>query len=451
MSRLASLRALERPMLVAASVAALAGCAFQRLAAELDLMDRAYAVVGVIGNAAEYDAPVVVASVERTADGRVTSIDLARTGPLGSFGFVVERRDGHYLAAFHDADRDGAYDPGEPAWIHADAAGTPAAVAFRRGSRVTRVGGMLAPDVVIPPDMVAAADDLRGDRTLDDVVRGGSIPIALGEVVDLDEPRFSATQGDRGYWEPASFPIQHGVGIFFLEEYDPDRIPVLVVYGARGCPQHWRAFFERLRGTRYQPWFFFYPTGRRLAETGAWLDRGLARLHEHYQFERFHVVGHSMGGLVARAFLLAHVRTRETPQVGAFVSISTPWGGHAAARAGVRQAPVVIPSWVDLAPGSRFLDGLFAEPLADRIEHHLLFGYRGSGAIMVPTSNDGVVGVASQLTPAAQADAAGVYGFDQTHGGMLSDPAVLDRVVRILDEASSRAPAAVPLETAAAR
>jgi hypothetical protein len=42
--------------------------------------------------------------------------------------------------------------------------------------------------------------------------------------------------------------------------------------------------------------------------------------------------------------------------------------------------------------------------------------------------------VASELRAEAQEEAAGVYGFDATHTGILEDPQVSVRVNKLLDE-----------------
>ena len=61
------------------------------------------------------------------------------------------------------------------------------------------------------------------------------------------------------------------------------------------------------------------------------------------------------------------------------VSISTPWGGHAAAKSGVEHAPVVVNVWNDMAPGSAYLASLYAQPLPASTRHHLHFTFRQSG------------------------------------------------------------------------
>ena len=143
-----------------------------------------------------------------------------------------------------------------------------------------------------------------------------------------------------------------------------------------------------------------------------------------------------MGGLVARAFLVEHVIESGNEDVDTFVTLATPWGGHKAAASGVEMAPRVVPSWHDLAPGSPFLSSLFEERLAGRVDHHLIFSFRGSNKFYLASSNDGAVTVASQLREEAQADAVGLYGVDATHVGILHDIHVVERVERILGGAS---------------
>ena len=66
-------------------------------------------------------------------------------------------------------------------------------------------------------------------------------------------------------------------------------------------------------------------------------------------------------------------------------------------------------------------------------QHQLLFSFKkGSGSF--GESSDQVVTVASELRAEAQDEAAGVYGFDDTHRGILEDPQVSQRVNKLLDE-----------------
>jgi hypothetical protein len=135
-----------------------------------------------------------------------------------------------------------------------------------------------------------------------------------------------------------------------------------------------------------------------------------------------------MGGLVARGFVL-RMTDADPTAIPLFVSISSPWNGHWGAELGVEQAPAVVRSWEDMAPGSKFLDGIFytgpralhvRRRLPATVAYHLLFGFRRSG--MRSESSDGTIDVSSQLRQEAQEEAVQVHGFDATHMGILVDP-----------------------------
>jgi len=427
------------------------GCGgFRRLASDLARMERSYLLSGMVTNAEDFDCDVWVVAVRWTPDGEVVSGVRTKVGKLGLFAFSVEDVEHWYVVAIADVNGDGRYDVGEPAWLHAGVDGRPEEIVFDRDEQKAQVRGELRADVVIPAELVASARSF-GETQSDAALEDARIPVDLGESVylrcpvaraddgtcprpTLKDDRFSAESGRRGLWEPLSDPLLSGVGIYVIGEYDPERTPVLFVYGAGGSAQNWRAFFEALDDGPFQPWFYRYPTGRRLGEMASWLQGGTEILASHLGVERFHVVAHSQGGLVARAFLLQNLASGRSPYIDTFVSISTPWDGHAMAQKGVDGAPAVVPSWRDLAPGSPFIEGLFAERLHGKIDHHLLFSYRGSRSLVQEPSNDGAVSVASQLKREAQVDAVALYGFDRSHVDILADPEVIEIVETVLTD-----------------
>ena len=73
--------------------------------------------------------------------------------------------------------------------------------------------------------------------------------------------------------------------------------------------------------------------------------------------------------------------------------------------------------------------------LPEHLDHYLIFGFKrheqNAGA-----SDDTVVTVASQLAWEAQQDAARIYGFDETHTGILENPAVAILLNTLLTQAS---------------
>ncbi len=420
---------LARLLLLALPV--LSGCAnFRHLAADIKPFRDDYRIAGIIENADDFQVPVRVAVIEwDRADNNIYSGDRVELAAGGAFVFSVKSPLNQHIGAFADNNRDGRWQQGEPAWIHEGP------VAIDGDSRITRVRGRLSADTPMPPELVAAVDKLVAGGTVEETITHRGVRFAAGEIVDLNDPRFAATRGSDGLWTPATLAIRQGFGIYFLERYDPSRIPVLFIHGAAGSPQDWRTAMERLDRKRYQPWFYFYPSGGRLEAAAGALNQGVELLHERYGFQRLDVVAHSMGGLVARRFVVKNVLEDKNGYIRTFITFSTPWGGHEAAAMGVKWAPTAVPSWYDMEQGSDFLDHLFDRKLKGKVNHHLFYGHRAKRSAIMPAENDGTVSVASQLRPEAKADAASVQGYDEDHVSILSARAPLMRAKQILDAA----------------
>ncbi|MEQ1905359.1 MAG: alpha/beta fold hydrolase [Pirellulaceae bacterium] len=108
-------------------------------------------------------------------------------------------------------------------------------------------------------------------------------------------------------------------GIYMLEPFNPNKIPVVMVHGLWSSPVTWLQMFNDLRADKdirdnYQFWFCLYPTGqpfwesaRQVREDLAQLDLELSAQHPGYQRQGTVLVGHSMGGLVSR-MLTIHSR-----------------------------------------------------------------------------------------------------------------------------------------------
>jgi pimeloyl-ACP methyl ester carboxylesterase len=104
-------------------------------------------------------------------------------------------------------------------------------------------------------------------------------------------------------------------GLFILEPYRPDKIPVVMVHGLMSSPVTWAAMFNDLRGDpelrkRYQFWFFKYPTGLPIGYSTSILREQLNAVHALYDpnstnpnFNQMVIIGHSMGGLLTRGMV----------------------------------------------------------------------------------------------------------------------------------------------------
>jgi pimeloyl-ACP methyl ester carboxylesterase len=127
----------------------------------------------------------------------------------------------------------------------------------------------------------------------------------------LDSDQFQTkNQATYGLINPGK--AQHNRGIYMLEPFDPNRIPVLMVHGLWSSPATWMPMFNDLRSfpelrRNYQFWFYHYPTGQPFWMSATQLRADLAELRHTLDRDRRYpaldqmvVVGHSMGGLVSR-------------------------------------------------------------------------------------------------------------------------------------------------------
>lgn len=267
---------------------------------------------------------------------------------------------------------------------------------------------------------------------------GHPIALATGQIRSLDHPEFDDATAERALWRPLGMLDKGGTGIFFLEPYDPKRIPVLFVPGIAGSPRNFRRMIESLDRTRFQAWLFSYPSGFRATSVVALLHDVLANLESEHRFDTLFITAHSLGGLISRSYVRSGFPEGERVKV--LVSFSSPWMGVSWAAAGARNMPTPVPAWADLSPGSPFLVSL-REPLATDARqppHYVFFGYRREASFLMTESSDGVISIASQIPPWIQDQAEHYWGYDTTHVGILSDESALERYNALLVSAADR-------------
>jgi pimeloyl-ACP methyl ester carboxylesterase len=101
-------------------------------------------------------------------------------------------------------------------------------------------------------------------------------------------------------------------GVFFMEPYQPGRIPVVLVHGTASSPAWWAEMINELQNDRnlwghYQLWLFTYNTGNPILYSGGLLADGLKNLVTELDPEgkdpalrKMVVIGHSQGGLLTK-------------------------------------------------------------------------------------------------------------------------------------------------------
>lgn len=404
------------PYLLALSII-FGGCSFSRLKKDLKGHERLVTIEGQVTAQPATKAPImVVLLTEDPLQPRVINYKIMRAP--GHFTFVAEP-DVYRIFAYEDANRDKSYQANER-------------VGKSEGIELTKAGSQADNLTIKIPEI----PDQEIIRKIKDIRDRGKIALVnsrnhLGKVVNLDDPAFKDEFSTMALWQPLKFVREVPFGIFFMEEYEPAKTPVLFVHGINGSPLVFKKLIENLDHTRFQPWLAYYPSGLKLDLIADYLYGLLTELHVLYDFKPIPVVAHSMGGLVSRALINLHTKKSDPLLFDRLITISTPWAGHGAAAMGLKYAPAIIPVWNDVVPGSQFLEKLFSQPLPTTCPHYLLFSFKGNSRF-AGGNNDGVVTIASQLRPEAQSNAALIRGFDEGHTSILKNDAVSNLLNQIL-------------------
>jgi pimeloyl-ACP methyl ester carboxylesterase len=101
-------------------------------------------------------------------------------------------------------------------------------------------------------------------------------------------------------------------GIFYMQPYEPDKIPIVLVHGTFSSPVAWAEMVNTLRADpvinrNYQIWNFFYDSGKRIGISAQELREALSAQVQKVDPEgtnaalrRMVVIGHSQGGLLTK-------------------------------------------------------------------------------------------------------------------------------------------------------
>ncbi|CAH6887514.1 Alpha/beta hydrolase [Vibrio chagasii] len=258
------------------------------------------------------------------------------------------------------------------------------------------------------------------DRSLSSLLKIELDLVDIGTVVDLSNPPFEKGNAKLGMWQPLTFLLEDNAGLYFLSEYDPNKIPILFVHGINATALDFAPLIQKIDQSKYQIWVFNYPSGLSLSLNSKGLNNLLHTVVSEYKNQQLHVVAHSMGGLI----VTNSIRQCRIGQLCDFVSsvttISSPFGGVESAKQGVEYSPVVMPAWVDLNPDGQFISDLFVENNEIHIPHFLAFGYN-SGDLFNTNSNDGVINLSSQLSRPAQLNADQIRGYNENHLSILDN------------------------------
>ncbi len=401
-------------------------CKLMQVREDVKTLQESVVLVGVVSSTVSYeDMPVVVAAYA-SQDRKRAIVHYTTLHELGPYELMVPQGT-HNIVAFGDKNMNLTYDAGEPA------------------GQILSAEQIVVPAGGVHGNLDIVITEARGRHI--DLPIGSTMPpkthkkfhsTCPGAIADINDTVFSDEYGKKGFWAGLEFYREIGGNVYFLEAYDPNKTPILFVHGAAGSPQNWRTFFNSIDRRKYQPWFYYYPSGSSIDSMSYLLFWKMQRLQTKYKFKELYITAHSMGGLVVRSFLVNY--GQYFPSIASFISISTPWGGEELAEMGVKYSPAVIPSWVDMQPESDCIQSLFSRRMPSTVEYYLFFGHRGNRNLLRP-NNDKVVTLESQLDQRSQRDAKMIYGFNEDHISILSSQQVLSQYNAILADREQKSKA----------
>jgi triacylglycerol esterase/lipase EstA (alpha/beta hydrolase family) len=145
----------------------------------------------------------------------------------------------------------------------------------------------------------------RPTKQLSATVQGKVRPLAANFSAPLSyypPPANLMFAGLLGGFRATNYPAP--TGLYFLQPYDPDRIPLVFVHGLFSTPFDWVKTINGLQADpeirkHYQFWVFAYPTGNPILYSALRLRQELAKADQLYPNHKpYVVVGHSMGGML---------------------------------------------------------------------------------------------------------------------------------------------------------
>ena len=360
------------------------------------------------------DAPIIVVLLKDTSE-FLKYIDYKIKKDSGSFTFIT--KPGKYVVyAWQDLNHNNKYDIDEPIGK----------------TKVTKYlsGVDIDLKLTIKEASTTAYMKLLKDKNKQ-IIEIDKYHMHIGSVTSLDDGCFNDANISSGMVQPYTFLEKTPYGLFFLDEYHPEKKIILFVHGINGSPRNFKTIIDSIDKDKYQVLVYYYPSGLRLDIVSKALVEAMEELRIKRRYDKnISLIAHSMGGLVSRSYI-NKLKQKNDNYIDTFISISTPWDGHKSAETGLKYSPIVLSVWQDMAPHSDFLNQLFVTQLNPDTPYYLLFSYHGDNMI-ADENNDGVVSIKSQLKYIAQEQSTLVRGFSEDHMSILKNKQLIELVNRVL-------------------
>ena len=391
----------------------LSACSLPEIKKQSEIIDSLGEIRGEVNVSVEAEGPVHVILFEKN-NGYFDMVDHYPVSDDGKYVLHVIP-DTYFIAAYVDTNNDEIYQFGEPASYLGIMDVGPRGISVNAGEKIVAESLIISGSIKSRVSEYTKWSYPKYDEN-------------IGRVVSLDDPIFHRENAAMGLWRPLDFIDKVGGGLFFLQEFDEEKIPVLFIHGANGTALDWKEVIGSMDRERFQPWVLYYPSGGRLDMISNYMIQAMTTLKNRHKIQKLYVIAHSMGGLLARAFIMKHSEGESTVKIALSMTINSPMQGMGSAKSGVEYSPIIVPSWRDVAEGSEFIQKITAWTWPVDIPYHLVFSYEsGEG-------DDGVVSLESQIPLKLQAEAEKIYGFNSSHAGVLQDRKFITRFNTILED-----------------
>ncbi|HEY8665134.1 MAG TPA: hypothetical protein VIL86_00655 [Tepidisphaeraceae bacterium] len=193
-------------------------------------------------------------------------------------------------------------------------------------------------------------------------------------------------------WPDATAKQTRQFGLLLPANIDATKPMIVLVHGLDCDRTNWSAMADLLQAHGYQVAYFTYPSDQPLADSAKLLAQHMAALRETYPDMATDIIAHSMGSLVARAYVegdayaggVTHLILLGPPNHG------SKWANYRLALEVEehydlwRHNPDWRPSWMitdglgeagrDLTPGSKFLTELNSRPRRAGVAYTIIAG-----------------------------------------------------------------------------
>ncbi|BCG63950.1 MAG: hypothetical protein methR_P1702 [Methyloprofundus sp.] len=391
------------------------GCSLLEVSEEVNKLESAAVIKGQVQRHSSQQGPIIVYRYT-LKDKTYIADSYSRTTPSGHYQMDVFPGT-YYLAAFIDNNHDGKRQDNEHAGLYSLKQHAPSPITIHSGETFNNA------DFTISEKPLARINGYSSQYSQEKLSK------SIGRLIHLNDPLLQRKNYSMGLWTPLQFIDKVGGGLFFLQEYQANKTPVLFIHGINGGPLDWKMAIESIDEHHFQPWVSYYPSGLRLDMISNYLIKAIALLQDKYQFKKLYIVAHSMGGLVARSTIKKYLQTYPdlADSIQLLITVNSPLAGMQSTEK-VERLPIIIPSWRDLKPKSQFLNDLNSWFLPDNIPYHLVFSY------LPDEGDDGVVTLQSQIPYKIQENATRIYGFNNSHVGTLKDPSFLNLLHATLEK-----------------